>query len=530
MATTLWSGPITLPDGLPQATLESVELLSSAPNSTKTSTSKPDTANRLFAGAQLRVQAVVDITKVPLWLACGSRFDVQTESQATANFFANVFVQQSSRPRSVELDGDEASDDDLLATIEYALTQKVLVIRVIYENPPAETEKPTITELVLYSTLTSSTPPLPEGTTATNDDSQYDSLASLSSLSVYALPLSSRLAKETKLHAGVKMEPLEPGTAKFLPPLIGRKRKVDAIFDEYDKKQAYYATLPPGLRRSWHHQRSNSFGNLKDENDGSNGDPQKGLFSRSLGPGALDFKKTINEDLRLKKERSQSVFQARLREVADRPSTSSDLPRSGKPLQRTASEFGTLRRSDSFAPSHSLRNSISEVKSEFATSMINTTTAAANKFSERNRAAAQKLILSSMRLYGFQRARPGEVKIESEEEEYKTVFNTTLRSVICSLRKSWNTEVIGVTKLKETTEYLMKAFIGGMGLLQGSSDREEGAEDDNPFRKTTIGRSRSMIGIMAGISSRDDTLIGEDSMLGESQMDMDVSQVFTIDD
>ncbi|EPS40645.1 hypothetical protein H072_5465 [Dactylellina haptotyla CBS 200.50] len=528
----LWKGSIALPDGLPQAVLENVELLSGTVTNTKPLNSNTNSENALFSDAQLRLQAVVDAAKVPLWLSCGPSFEVQTESEATANFFASIFVQQSSRSHSA----DPEDGEDAIVT-EYQPTQKALVIRIIYNNSPEETEKPNITELVLFGTLATSTPP-PEST-ALNDESQQTPTLP-PSLSVYALPLSSRLAKEKKLHAGVKMEPLESGKAKFLAPIIGRKRKADIIFDEYDKKKAYYATLPPGLRRSWH-SRSNSFTLPKDENEPAtnniniaNGDSQKGLLSRSIGPGGShEFRRTISDDPRLRRERSQSILTTRFREVAEK-NGGRDV--SAKPLMRTGSDLGILRRSDSFNISRTQNQTPDVIKSEFSNSTISlaagssTTAAAANKFAERNKTTAQKLIMASMRLYGFTRARPGEVKIESEEEEYKTVFHTTLRSLTVSLRKSWNTEVISVTKLKETTEYLMKVFVGGAGLFQGSSDKEEeDREDDNPFRKSTIGR-RSDSGRRSVILGRDDTTLVEESLLGDSQADLDASQVIGIDD
>ncbi|KAF3902330.1 hypothetical protein AA313_de0201691 [Arthrobotrys entomopaga] len=541
--TILWKGQIALPDGLPQTTLESVELLSRNPATLKYFNSKTDSKNQLFSGAQLRLQTVVDAGKVPLWLACGPCLDVQTESEATANFLASVFTHQTSRSHSADPEEGEdgqRSDENEASTAftEYKPTQKALVIRVIYENPPEETEKPNVTELVLYGTLSASTP-TPEVPT-TNGDSQQESLPA-PSLSVYALPLSSRLAKEKKLHAGVKLEPLEPGKARFLAPIIGRKRKADALFEEYDKKQAYYATLPPGLRRSWH-QRSNSIGSLKEEYGAPppissvNGDLQKGLLSRSIGPGVTnEFRRTISDDPRLRREKSQSVLTARFREVADKNGQSDMLRResSVKPLVRAGSDIGMLRRSDSFNVSRT-RNYTPDIKSEFGASVSSitgaATIAATNKFAEKNKSTAQKLILASMRLYGFTRARPGELKIESDEEEYKTVFHTTLRSLVVSLRKSWNTEVVSVTRLKETTEYLMKAFVGGSGLVQGSSDKEEEVEEeDNPFRKSTIGRKG--FGRRSVILGRDDTtLIGEDSFLGDSQVDFDASQVISFDD
>ncbi|KAK6541824.1 hypothetical protein TWF694_007604 [Orbilia ellipsospora] len=541
--TTLWKGSIALPDGLPQATLECVELLSRNPATLKYFNSKTDSKNQLFSGAQLRLQTVVDAGKVPLWLACGPSLDVQTESEATANFLASIFTRQITRSHSTDSeegeDGEKSDENEVPSvTTEYRPTQKALVIRLVYENPPEETEKPNITELVLYGAL--STPTLPPELPPTNGDSQPDPIPA-PSLSVYALPLSSRLAKEKKLHTAVKMEPLEPGKARFLAPIIGRKRKADALFEEYDKKQAYYATLPPGLRRSWH-QRSNSIGAVKDEYGApppilsANGDSQKGLLSRSIGPGATnEFRRTISDDPRLRREKSQSILTARFREVADKNGQSDMLRResSVKPLMRAGSDIGMLRRSDSFNISRT-RNHTPDIKSEFGASVSSITGAstvpATNKFAEKNKTTAQKLILASMRLYGFTRARPGEVKIESEEEEYKTVFHTTLRSLVVSLRKSWNTEVVSVTRLKETTEYLMKAFVGGSGVVQGSSDKEEEAEEeDNPFRKTTIGRRG--FGRRSVILGRDDTtLIGEDSFLGDSQLDFDASQVISFDD
>ncbi|KAK6529552.1 hypothetical protein TWF281_008722 [Arthrobotrys megalospora] len=538
--TSLWKGSIALPDGLSQSALESLELLSSTPDAAHSYNPKPEADGQIFAGAELRVQTVVEASKVPLWLSCGPSFDVQTESEVTANFFTNIFVRQSSRNSSSdaeeggEEDGEDGNHDSSDVT-GYQSTDKALVVKVIYETAPEETEKPIITELVLYGTLSSDTPP-PEAP-AVNADIQTPSVPPPAppSLSVYALPLSSRLIKEKKLHTSVKSEPLEPGKAKFLAPIIGRKRKFHSVFTEYDKKQAYYATLPPGLRRSWHHQRTNSFGSSKDENGENvgavNGDSQKSnLFSKSVGPSATnqpvaatDFRKTINEDPRFKKERSTSVLQARLREAAERPDP---LRRESslKPL-RASGDFTALRRSETFSGSRT-RNHTPDLKLGIGASAITNNGTnleigaaagpASNKFAERNKASAQKLILASMRLYGFTRAKAGEVKVESEEEEYKLVFHTTLRSLTCAMRKSWSSEIIGVARLKETTEYLMKAFVGGSGVVQGSSDREEDIKDEeeeNPFRKSRIGK-RSVV--LSGTASRDDTLVGEDSFLGNS--------------
>ncbi|KAF3931490.1 hypothetical protein ABW19_dt0204920 [Dactylella cylindrospora] len=518
--TTLWKGSVALPDGLPQPTLESVELLSSSQGAPQTADSKISTNGQWFSGAELRVQAIVDASKVPLWLSCGPSLDVQTESEVTANVLSNIFLEQSS---SILTDDDDPDEESQSIFVEYKPTRKALLIRIHYTEAPEETEKPLITELVLYGTLTVDTPP-PEPIT-TNGDSQRtpSAVPTPPSLSVYALPLSSRLAKEKKLHTSVKQESLDPGKAKFLVPIIGRKRKVDTIFDEYDKKRAYFASLPPGLRRDWHHQRSNSFGSLKDES--LDGDSQKSVLSRSIAGGEFDYKRPPNDDSRLRRERSQSILQTRLREAAERPSTSDSLRREpfGKPL-RTGSDLSILRRSDSFAGART-RNHTPDIKSEFSQSTSAAlTSSTTSKFAERNKMAASKLIMGSMRLYGLQRARPGEVKIESDEEEYKTVYHNTLRSVTFSLRKSWNMEIIGVAKLKETTEYLMKVFVGGSGLPDGGSDKDE--EEDNPFKKSRIGlKSNSLF----GKSSREDTLVGEDSFLYEDSQ-QDVSQVILLDD
>ncbi|KAK6511573.1 hypothetical protein TWF481_000489 [Arthrobotrys musiformis] len=544
--TSLWKGPIALPDGLPQPSLESIEFISSTPDAANGYNPKPEPDGTIFNCAELKVQAVVEASKVPLWLSCGPSFDVQTENEGTAGFLMNVFVRQSDNQKpSSDLEGREENEEDAeegnnkedegdesSEVIRYESTNKALVVRVSYETAPEETEKPIITELVLYGTLSSDPSPY-DGPT---DNAESETTSAQPSLSVYALPLSSRLIKEKKLHTSVKSEALEPNKAKFLAPIIGRKRKFHAVFTEYDRKQAYYATLPPGLRRSWH-QRSNSLASLKDElNENSasganGGDSQKsGLFSRSVGPGAAasqpitDFRKTINEDPRYKRERSTSVFQARLREAAERPDPPSRRESSLKPL-RNSVDFTAMRRSETFAGLRT-RNQTPETKQDFAASTITNTNNGANlgapttnKFAERNKTSAQKLILASMRLYGFTRAKAGEAKVESEEEEYKLVFHTTLRSLTCAMRKSWSSEIISITRLKETTEYLMKAFVGGSGVVQGSSDREEEAgdlkhrEEENPFRKSTIGR-RSLV--LSGTTSRDDTLVGEDSLLGNS--------------
>ncbi|KAF3139622.1 hypothetical protein TWF569_008473 [Orbilia oligospora] len=547
----LWKGSISLPDGLPQPSLESIEFLSSTPDAGNAYNPKPETDGTIFNGAELRVQAVVEASRVPLWLSCGPSFDVQTENEGTANFLMNIFVQQASRKRSSESedkeeeeaegrgdDGEHGEDDnDASEATEYESTNKALVVRVTYETAPEEIEKPIITELVLYGTLSSDVLPS-ETTQSSNSDSQIAPVPPTGppSLSVYALPLSSRLLKEKKLQTSVKSESLEPGKARFLAPIIGRKRKFHAVFTEYDKKQAYYATLPPGLRRSWH-KRSDSIASLQEdsnENNASigNGDSQKSrLFSRSVGPTAssqpvtsVEFRKTINEDTRYKRERSTSVFQARLREAAERPDPSRGES-SVKPV-RSSGDYSALRRVEIFAGSRT-RNQTPETRPGSGASINNNNSAnlggstaavpTTNKFAERNKVAAQKLILASMRLYGFTRARAGEVKVESEEEEYKLVFHTTLRSLTCAMRKSWNSEIIGISRLKETTEYLMKAFVGGSGVVHGSSDREEDdfkdKEEENPFRKSRVGR---MSVILSGAISRNDTLVGEDSVLGNS--------------
>lgn len=531
--TSLWKGSIALPEGLPQPSLESIEFLSGTPDAGNAYNLKPEADGTIFTGAELRVQAVVEASKVPLWLSCGPSFDVQTENEGTANFFTNIFVQQASQGRfsgAEEREDEEEQEQvdeqhDPSEVIGYESTNKALVVRVKYETTPEETEKPIITELVLYGTLSDVLP------SDANAESQTSSVPPTAppSLSVYALPLSTRLLKEKKLHTSVKPESLEPGKAKFLAPIIGRKRKFHAVFTEYDRKQAYYATLPPGLRRSWHN-RSNSIASLREESNENNasvgnGDSQRSrLFSRSVGPSATgqpvtttDFRKTINEDPRFKRGRSTSVLQARLREAAGRP----DPPRrepSLKPL-RTSGDYAALRRSENFAGLRT-RNQTPETRQDFGAA-ANTnndtnfgrgtaTVPATNKFAERNKASAQKLILESMRLYGFTRAKAGEAKVESEEEEYKQVFHTTLRSLTCAMRKSWNSEIIGVARLKETIEYLIKAFVGGSGVVHGSSDKEE----ENPFKKSTIGRRRSVV--LSGAVSRDDTLIGEDGVLGNS--------------
>ncbi|KAK6510690.1 hypothetical protein TWF506_009791 [Arthrobotrys conoides] len=554
----LWKGVIALPDGLPQSSLESIEFLSSTPDAGNAYNPKPEADGTIFKGAELRVQAVVEAHRVPLWLSCGPSFDVQTENEGTANFLMNIFVQQASRERPSEAEDKEDKEDeedeedeeareveknnedkpnDPSEATEYKSTNKALVVRVTYETTPEEIEKPIITELVLYGTLSSDVLPS-ETPQPSNAESQTAPVPPTGppSLSVYALPLSSRLLKEKKLQTSVKSESLEPGKARFLAPIIGRKRKFHAVFTEYDKKQAYYATLPPGLRRSWH-KRSGSIASLQEEiNENSasvgNGDSQKSrLFSRSVGPGAMsqpvttnDFRKTINEDPRYRRERSTSVLQARLREAAERP----DPPRresSLKPI-RTSGDYTALRRAETFAGSRT-RNQTPETRpgsgvsnnandgTGLAGSMAAVPTT--NKFAERNKVAAQKLILASMRLYGFTRAKAGEVKVESDEEEYKLVFHTTLRSLICAMRKSWNSEIIGISRLKETTEYLMKAFVGGSGVVHGSSDREEDdlkdKEEENPFSKSRIGR---LSVVLSGAVSRDDTLIGEESILGNS--------------
>ncbi|KAJ6259722.1 hypothetical protein Dda_5360 [Drechslerella dactyloides] len=455
--TTLWRGALLLPDGLPQPALTEIELVSHVPPASQGHAALPGLDHdKLFGGARLQVLTVVDAAKVPLWLSCGPSFDLHTESLPAATFFANIFVQNTvTRDDNGDDDGeDDEGEDDGGGC---GLTNRAVVVRVLYDNPPDESDKPTITELALYGALSpeSNTDPTP-------------------SLSVYALPLSSRLAKESKLHAAVKSEPSENKTGfKFLAPLIGRKRKADTIFDEYDKKQAYYASLPPGLRRSWH-RRSDSFGSLKEEAAAADDTQKTSLLSKSV-----DFRRSVapTDDAIFKRdrERSQSVLQTRLREVAaERPATSR--------------ETNVLRRSDSLA---ARRTPDVPVKSEFTTSLpqvSHSTTLPAAKIIERNKAAATRLIMASMRLYGLQRARPGDAKNDADEEEYRTVFHTTLRAVACSLRRSWNSEVITVTKLKETTEYLMKAFVGGAGPVAGSSDQEDDVrEDDNPFRRR-VGR------------------------------------------
>ncbi|KAK6354093.1 hypothetical protein TWF730_008510 [Orbilia blumenaviensis] len=543
--TALWHGSITLPEGLPELALEDVELQSSIPDIGNSYNPQPEDDGMLFTGAALKLRAVVDSAKVPLHVSVGPSFEVRTQSQATANFLMNIFVQHinQEQPSDAEEERDDGGKDEHNTKsdiVQCKSTGKVIVVSVIYENPLEEVEKPIITELVLYGTLSSDIPPQPVrmslaartslGARTAKPELQMLPAKSSAppSLSVYALPTSTRIIREIKLQTAIKSEPLEPGRARFITPIIGRKRKRPTALNTYDSKRSYFARLPPGLHRDWHKHGIEHLPDPMDEfgennfNTSNVGSQNNKLFSRSIGPSIMsqpvvDFRKTMNVDPRFGRERSASVLQTRLRAAAERPDPSRRESVT-RPL-RMSGDFTTLRRSETFAGLPT-RTATPDIKQDFGASISNkpvastTTVPATNKFAERNKTSAQKLILASMRLYGFTRAKAGEVKIEDKEEEYKLVFHTTLRSLTCAMRNSWNSEIIGVARLKETTEYLMKAFVGGSGVVQGSSDREEDHQgEENPFRKSRIG-NRSIV--LSGTASRDDTLVGDQSLLGNS--------------
>ena len=421
----------------------------------------PDPLLRLHAcnDVTLSYLSLVECAAVPFHHISGPAFEVFTDDESTEAWFGKTLLRD---PFEDGADGDEV-EHRLWSTKPYWQSDIGILLRV--EGDLRVTQNgATITELLLYASRvreprTSSggilTPPRSSSPNhGLEVEAQQTSIESQpSTVSIYALPLSSELWSKLNQYPDLAAEEFEEGFAQFLPsPTYSmvedegprKRQRLDSLFEDATKQ------VKRAKRRGGESVAKNmalysqaSSRPIRDNSTQANGD-------NTLEPNAPEAH-TSKLPRKLGLSRSQSL------------GSLSDLD-NVRPSSRASVKAPTQRSSLNHVTSISALDSSSPVPD------------ATNSIEEQNKVALSRVVMAGMRMYGLQQKKKtgrsravSEIPLTAEypqmaaemhndEDEYKFVYHQTYKAASFTFRKHIAVVGIGQDMMRETVDQLLGMF------------------------------------------------------------------------
>ncbi|KAI5849609.1 hypothetical protein DFP73DRAFT_583170 [Morchella snyderi] len=436
----IWSGSISVESCSADCSANIVpleDLRLSTPSSATTPSSVLSHLTSSLSSARLSALAIIDPTRIPLYLAAGPSLELTTTSPATAAYFRKLFL--SALP-----------DADALNTTTQSRT--ALLVRIANDNDTTSAPAPGawgLTELAIYAAITHLPPPTTTTTAALTPPNSCppsdaaDATAATPPptvlLTVHALPLSSRHAFPTHIAARPAKGEAEalfiaPNPQEILNPSISQsaRKRGAAVLDaaaDPRKRAKRGAHLPHPL-------------------------PPLTL----LGGAALNTRRvSVGAGVVVKREKERE------RERSLSPAVSRSFGSSGGRGMKRSESSMTVRSAAAAVVGRK------EVYGEVET---------------RNRAELAKVVVAGMRACGLKdyrggaggrgrsiagveadeeegeraREREREREKEREKEEYKQVYYHTVKAAAFALRNDIAAGTVGPDRMRGVVDRLLAVF------------------------------------------------------------------------
>ncbi|KAL8748239.1 MAG: hypothetical protein Q9184_007476, partial [Pyrenodesmia sp. 2 TL-2023] len=415
--------------------------------------------------ASLQFLAIIEATGVPDHLAAGPSLDVWTSVKETREWLHNCLIKDAN-PDENEEDNDNAELRPWQQTSGRQSRHGIL-LGVKDDHGKIGGTGPEITEVLLYAGATRSpqhvyAPPSPPASSSPGWDSQLD--GEKSSLRLFALPLSSKILEGLEHTPEAQRVAIEPsGEGFYHPPTPPDGQPLRQ--DNHVPKRAKIETLFNDAAQNRRQQmKRGGEGMAKAMAGMGNGTAMPALPSPTL-PQPVQSKE-------------------------NRPPASTGRA----PLSRALTTGSVAsRRSDTqpiSRPQHSRRPSLmngqppslSRFTSALSSSVQDTTSQVPedsnNNIEQQNKNALSRIIMTGMRMYGFQPQRKKSISsiadsqsrllssihgaattgTDDRQDEYKAVYHQTFKAASFVFRKYWASRLVGQDILRDLVDGLLGRF------------------------------------------------------------------------
>ena len=448
---------------------------------------KSSTPVPLSQDSKLHFLSLVEISRIPLYLAAGPSCEVSTENDATTRWLTEALLVYE----APDLYGDTSlepwwshlgrqSESGILLMVQSENNQERGIPNVVTEILLYAAV--TKTEIALPTTLASSSPAHPGGDLA-------DSLEGGRTVKVYALPLCSliigRVANPTDVSLQSPMN-IRPGEACFLPrihsaltmqPAPQKRQSISTIFDDATKKRRKF----------------------------------KGRGGESISQAMAGIDRLPSQQGLPEKQGTPQPPQHDLRRKSLSRASSMTLV-AGPEYPRPTSRSGPL--------TNGKRSSLHQVESVISPRDSPMPIDADSSNAQQNKAALTKVIMAAMRLYGLQQKKRPASKSqllsqvtshtetngaanEEAEDEYKLVYHQTYKAAMFTFRKHLNALLISQETMRDVVDQLLTMFCTDPMIVDGLPDSSEiegldannGLPSSSPFDKPSSEAQSSSVAI-----------------------------------
>lgn len=431
----------------------------------------------LSRDAKLHFLSLVEVTRIPLYLAAGPSCDVSTGNEATTRWLTEALLDYEES----DLRGDALREP--WWSHSGRQSENGILLRVETENVEDREIRNVITEVLLYAASTRSytslpTPPTSSSPAPPDEDTAnaFDQVGK--TVKVYALPLCSNSIGRAKLSLetcpSTPKEIQSVPQACFLPhthdpgrvtqPVPQKRQSISTLFEDATKK-----------RRKFKGRGGESISEAMASIDRP--PSQHGLPEKQEAP------QPQQNDLRRKSlSRASSMSSVAVPEHP-RPGSRSGLLANGK------------------------RSSLHHVERAISPRDSPTPSDLDGSCAQKNRAALTKVIMAGMRLHGLQQKKKSSSKPQppsqvtshidttsvanEAEDEYKLVYHQTFKAATFTFRKHLNAQLISQETMRDVVDRLLIMFCTDpmvvdhdpdSGHLQ-ASEANNGLPSSSPFDK-----------------------------------------------
>ena len=455
--------------------------------------SNPSTPISIPENAKLHFLSLVEIARIPLYLAAGPSCDVSTGNETTITWLTEALLT------------DEGSDHHEEAPREPrwmrtgGQSENGILLRVETENEEELGIRNVVTELLVYAAIAKSRPALPtppmSSSLAPSDGDPKDALLrNGNTVKVFALPLCSHVIGS--LEKLMDTYPPNPSESQSAP---------DACFLPYTHDPAQVTQQASQKRQSI----SKLFEDATKKRRKFKGGGGESVSQAMAGIDRLPSQ----HDLWEKQEALQPQNKDPRRESLSRVFNST--PAAGSEHARPISRSAPL--------AHGKPSSLHQVESVISARDSPTLSDRDCSYAQQNKAALTKVVMAAMRLHGLQQKKkppshsqlPNSVASHTEtnvisneaDEEYKLVYHQTFKAAMFTFRKHLNGLLISQETMREVVDQLLTMFCTDPmnldGVSEGGESREfeasKGGPSSSPFDKPS---SQAQVSSMGNVWNR----------------------------
>lgn len=394
--------------------------------------------------AKLHFLSLVEVARIPLYLAAGPSCDVSTGNEATTKWLTEALL----HCEESELYEDASRDPWWLHL--GGQSENGILLGVWAEKEEQRGTRNVTTEVLLYAAVTKTHTALPTPPTSSSpappDEDFTDALGQDGKMvKVYALPLCSNIIGRAKL----SIETCLPTTAEFQSAgqawFLPHTHESDRVTQATAQKRPSLSSLFEDATKKRRKIKGRGGESISQAMAGIDRPP-----SQHGPPETQEAPQPQHNDLR--------------RKSLSRASSMTSVV--GPERSRPASRSGPL--------ANGKRSSLHRVESVFSPRDSPTPLDADDSLPQQNKAALTKVIMAAMRLHGLQQKKrpagksqlPSQVTTHTEtipavneaEEEYKLVYHQTFKAATFTFRKYLNAQAIPQEAMRDVVDQLLIMF------------------------------------------------------------------------